>query len=142
MAIEPRYHTAEHLQSAAFEELFEGIIVDTRFKGKKVRCDYKVKLDIPLEEAAKKIENRVNQLITDDLPVTYETVTREQAEEMMVLRKVPHDMDPIRLVKIGDYDVTPCSGEHVKSTSEIGRFESRTIHQLDDDTIRITFMLF
>jgi Ser-tRNA(Ala) deacylase AlaX len=29
----------------------------------------------------------------------------------------------IRLVRIGDYDVCPCIGKHVRSTSQIGRFE-------------------
>ena len=27
------------------------------------------------------------------------------------------------LVRIGDYDVCPCIGKHVRSTSQIGRFE-------------------
>ena len=31
--------------------------------------------------------------------------------------------DTIRLVSIGDYDVCPCIGKHVRTTSQIGKFE-------------------
>jgi len=30
--------------------------------------------------------------------------------------------DTIRLVRIGDYDICPCIGKHVRSTSQIGKF--------------------
>ena len=40
------------------------------------------------------------------------------------LDRLPGDAgDTIRLVRIGDYDVCPCIGKHVRSTSQIGRFE-------------------
>ena len=38
--------------------------------------------------------------------------------------RLPDDASQtIRLVRIGDYDVCPCIGKHVRSTSQIGRFE-------------------
>ena len=38
--------------------------------------------------------------------------------------RLPQDAsDAIRLVRIGDYDVCPCIGRHVRSTAQIGRFE-------------------
>ena len=33
------------------------------------------------------------------------------------------DYETIRLVRIGDFDVCPCIGKHVRSTAQIGRFE-------------------
>ena len=40
------------------------------------------------------------------------------------LERLPDDAsETIRLVRIGDYDVCPCIGKHVRSTSQIGRFE-------------------
>ena len=40
------------------------------------------------------------------------------------LDRLPSDAsDTIRLVRIGDYDVCPCIGKHVRSTAQIGRFE-------------------
>ena len=30
--------------------------------------------------------------------------------------------ETLRLVRIGDYDVCPCIGKHVRSTAQIGKF--------------------
>jgi Ser-tRNA(Ala) deacylase AlaX len=66
----------------------------------------------------------MNRLIAADLPVTYETVDRDHIPEGVKLDRLPEDASElIRLVRIGDYDVCPCLGKHVRSTSQIGRFE-------------------
>lgn len=40
------------------------------------------------------------------------------------LDKLPEEATgKIQLVRIGDYDVCPCIGKHVRSTAQIGRFE-------------------
>ena len=78
----------------------------------------------------------MNELIEQDLPVTFEFVTRAELEGMVMeaeedspesriaLDRLPDDAsETIRLVRIGDYDVCPCIGKHVRSTSQIGRFE-------------------
>ena len=76
------------------------------------------------------------QLIEQDLPVTFEFMTRSELVRMVMeaepdspesrlsLDRLPEDAsETIRLVRIGDYDVCPCIGKHVRSTSQIGRFE-------------------
>ena len=66
----------------------------------------------------------MNELISEDMPVTYEFVSRDNIPEDVSLERLPSDAsDIIRLVHIGDYDVCPCIGKHVRSTSQIGRFE-------------------
>lgn len=66
----------------------------------------------------------MNALIEDDLPVTFEYVTQDSLPEGISLDRLPNDAsETIRLVRIGDYDVCPCIGKHVRSTSQIGRFE-------------------
>lgn len=66
----------------------------------------------------------MNALIEDDLPVTFEYVTQDSLPEGISLDRLPSDAsETIRLVRIGDYDVCPCIGKHVRSTSQIGRFE-------------------
>ena len=70
------------------------------------------------------------------MPVVYEYVTRAELEGMVMeapdgspdsrlsLERLPEDAsETIRLVRIGDYDVCPCIGKHVRSTSQIGHFE-------------------
>ena len=66
----------------------------------------------------------MNELINEDLPVTFEFVGRDEIASDVKLDRLPGDAsDTIRLVRIGDYDVCPCIGRHVRSTSQIGRFE-------------------
>ena len=78
----------------------------------------------PTRQEEKEIELRMNELIDEDLPVTFEFVTRDELPEEVSLDRLPDDAsETIRLVRIGDYDVCPCIGRHVRSTSQIGRFE-------------------
>ena len=66
----------------------------------------------------------MQQLIDDDLPVTFEFVSRDELPPEVSADRLPQDAsDTIRLVRIGHYDVCPCIGRHVRSTSQIGRFE-------------------
>ena len=65
----------------------------------------------------------MNELINDDLAVTYEFVTRDSIPIEVKLDKLPDDAsETIRLVRIGDYDICPCIGKHVRSTGQIGKF--------------------
>ena len=90
----------------------------------------------PDRKVERMIENQMNELIEQDLPVTFEFVTRAELEGIIMfadedspdsrisLERLPDDAsETIRLVRIGDYDVCPCIGKHVRSTSQIGRFE-------------------
>ena len=66
----------------------------------------------------------MNALIEEDLPVTFELVSRDELPEEVSTERLPEDApDTIRLVRIGDYDVCACNGKHVRSTAQIGRFE-------------------
>lgn len=78
----------------------------------------------PSRQEEKLIEQEMNRLISEDLPVTFEYVSRDELPEDISLERLPDDAsDTIRLVRIGDYDVCPCIGKHVRSTAQIGRFE-------------------
>ena len=66
----------------------------------------------------------MNELIEADRPVTFEFVSRQDLPDDISTERLPDDAsDTIRLVRIGDYDVCPCIGKHVRSTAQIGRFE-------------------
>ena len=65
----------------------------------------------------------MNEQIEADLPVTYELVNRYQLPDDVDADRLPADSsDVIRLVRIGNFDVCPCIGKHVRSTSQIGKF--------------------
>jgi Ser-tRNA(Ala) deacylase AlaX len=78
----------------------------------------------PDRKEEREIEQQMNELIDADLPVTFEFVDRYNIPEGVKLDRLPDDAsETIRLVRIGDFDVCPCIGKHVRSTSQIGRFE-------------------
>lgn len=120
----PPAHTAEHLLNQTMIRLFGcGRSYNAHVERKKSKMSFHLDQK-PDRKAEKEIERRMNELIEEDLPVTFEYVTRDNLPEGIQLDRLPEDAsDTIRLVRIGDYDVCPCIGKHVRSTSQIGRFE-------------------
>ena len=120
----PPAHTAEHLLNQTMIRLFGcGRSYNAHVERKKSKMSFHLDHK-PTRQEEKEIERRMNELIEENLPVTFEFVTRENIPEGVVLDRLPEDAsETIRLVRIGDYDVCPCIGKHVRSTSQIGRFE-------------------
>ena len=137
----PRQHSAEHILTGVFGMLFQWSIIDSRFKENKVRCDFRVKLDIPLEEAIKQVENKANEIIYENRPITFENASRNEATHLCTLHRIPENAENIRLVKIGNDIITPCIGEHISNTKEIGTLHIRTFNLTEPDVIRLTFAL-
>lgn len=87
------------------------------------RLDFDIDGDVPEKEA---IEEKLNALVAADYPVTTEWITDDEllanpglVKTMKV--KPPMGSGRVRLVRIGDIDLQPCGGTHVRSTAEIGR---------------------
>ncbi len=120
----PPAHTAEHLLNQTMIKMFGcERSSNAHIERKKSKISY-ILDHKPSRQEEKAIEKRMNELIEEDLPVTFEFVTRDNVPEGVSLDKLPDDAsDTLRLVRIGDYDVCPCIGKHVRSTSQIGRFE-------------------
>lgn len=119
----PPAHTAEHLLNQTMMRMFGC----ERSRNAHIECK-KSKISYILDhkpdrKEEKEIERRMNELIEEDLPVTYEFVDRDHIPEDVKLDRLPDDAsEMLRLVRIGDYDVCPCIGKHVRSTSQIGKF--------------------
>lgn len=120
----PPAHTAEHLLNRTMIELFGcGRSYNAHVERKKSKMSFYLDHK-PSRQEEKEIERRMNALIADDLPVTFEFVTRDSLPSDVTLDRLPSDAsETIRLVRIGHYDVCPCIGKHVRSTAQIGRFE-------------------
>ena len=120
----PPAHTAEHLLNQTMQRLFGcERSYNAHIERKKSKMSFHLdRKPTRLEEKA--IEREMQRLIDEDLPVTFEFVTRDDVPDGINTDRLPDDAsDTIRLVRIGDYDVCPCIGRHVRSTSQIGRFE-------------------
>lgn len=120
----PPAHTAEHLLNQTMIRMFGcGRSYNAHVERKKSKMSFRLERK-PSRQEEKEIERRMNELIDEDLSVTFEFATRDNLPEGVSTERLPDDAsNTIRLVRIGDYDVCPCIGKHVRSTSQIGRFE-------------------
>jgi len=120
----PPAHTAEHLLNQLMIRMFGcERSRNAHIERKKSKISY-ILDHRPDRKEEREIERRMNELIAEDMPVTFEFVTRDNIPEGVKLDRLPDDAsETIRLVRIGDFDVCPCIGKHVRSTSQIGRFE-------------------
>lgn len=134
-------HTAEHILNQTMVRMFGcPRSKNTHIERKKSKCDYLLE-QAPTEEQILEIENKVNEVISQNLPVTIETVSLDEAKNLADLSKLPEGTEgTIRLVKIGDYDVCACIGAHVNNTSEIGRFKILT-HNFENGVWRMRYKL-
>jgi len=132
----PPAHTAEHLLNQLMVRMFGcERSRNAHIERKKSKISYTLERK-PDRKVEKEIERQMNALIAEDMPVTFQFVTRAELDGIIMdaeegdipagvsLDRLPADAsDTIRLVRIGDYDVCPCIGKHVRSTGQIGRFE-------------------
>ena len=117
-------HTAEHLLNATMVKMFGcPRSRNAHIEKKKSKCDYLLDAE-PTAEQVAEIEARINEAIVQNLEVTIEYMSREEAGRIVDLSKLPSDASQtLRIVRIGEYDACACIGAHVKRTGEIGTFK-------------------
>jgi len=136
-----RMHTAEHLLTATMRRLYDSPRnLEMHLGEVKTKCDYEVGRPFGGDDA-RAIEAAVNTEIARDHCVSVMHITRAEAEARFDLWKVPSDAETIRVVSIGGIDATPCSGEHVARTGEIGRFVLKSSEMRSSTIVRIRFGL-
>ena len=120
----PPAHTAEHLLNQVMVRMFGcERSYNAHIERKKSKMSFYLDHK-PSRQEEKEIERQMLSRIEDDLPVTFEYCTLQTLPEGINRERLPEDVgDEIRLVRIGDFDVCPCIGKHVRSTAQIGRFE-------------------
>lgn len=138
---DPRMHSAEHILNQTMVRMFNrSRSFSAHIEKKKSKCDYHFDRNLT-EQEAKEIEDRVNEVIVSNLVVKEEFLEREEASRYFQLERLPEEVgDKIRIIKIGDYDACPCSGIHVKSTMEIGKFKFLS-SSFDNGVLRLRFKL-
>jgi len=137
----PRMHSAEHLLNGTMNKMFQkGRAFSAHIEKKKSKCDYHFDRNLTPGEI-QAIEEKVNSVISSDMNVIEDFLQRDAAEEEFNLKRLPDEAgDVIRIIRIGDYDVCPCSGTHVSTTKEIGGFKIIST-SFENDILRIRFKL-
>ncbi len=137
------YHTATHLLNAALKQV---IGKDAHQRGSNItvdrmrfdfNCDHKL-----TDEEKKQVEDLVNQWITEELPVTKQEMSKEDAiksgAECMFIEKYP---DIVTVYSIGTVSKELCGGPHVNNTKELGRFKIKKEESSSSGVRRIKAVL-
>ncbi|MFX1300219.1 MAG: alanyl-tRNA editing protein [Promethearchaeota archaeon] len=139
-----RMHTAQHIVSRIVFDQF-----GAQTAGNQIRAEYSHIDFAPATFQSSDlpgIENAVNDIISQNLPVLIEIIPREELERKMGpdrsdLTKLPSSVKQVRLVQIGAYDAYPCAGTHVQSTGELNGIRITKRKSKGKSTIRITYEL-
>ena len=134
-----RMHTALHLMCS---------IVPFGVTGGQIGLE-KSRLDFndPEKQINKEeLEEKINLLVNENHLVTSEIIESkildEKPELVRTMSVKPPQVDgKIRLIRIGDVDLQPCGGTHVKSTIEIGEIQIGKIENKGKMNRRVNLLL-
>lgn len=120
----PPMHTAEHILNQTMIRIFGcERSKSSHIERKKSKCDYTL-LKEPTEQQISEIEKQVNNVIHSNLAVSTSFIERTNISPDIDISKLPENAsEMLRIVKVGDYDICACIGQHVNNTSEIGTFK-------------------
>ena len=143
-----RMHTSQHLVSAVVNELYEADTVGNQIGQDKSRIDFK---PLKVNQAQlNEIEDIVNDYISKDLEVNISEEDRSNLENNPDIRSsmssglwkmLPKSVTRLRVITIGDIDVCPCAGTHVKSLGEIGKVSFTKRDNKGSEKQRLTYSL-
>jgi len=75
------------------------------------------------EEEIRKVEAIVNEQIRADLPVSFQTMTLEQARASGAIALFGDKYEEmVKVYSMGDFSKEVCGGPHVERTGVLGRF--------------------
>ena len=123
--ITKRYHTATHILNQALRNI---ISKDIRQKGSNItseRLRFDFNFDRKLtDEEIKAVENEVNKVISQKLPVTKESMPFEKAQKSGAQAEFGTKYPEVVFVySVGNYSKEICMGPHVENTNELGHFK-------------------
>ena len=120
-----KYHTLAHLLLATLQEIYgpdviqKGCNITTERIRFDFNCDHKL-----TDEEKKKVEDRVNEMIQTNTPVTWEEIPYEQAKKEGAHGTFENKYGSlVKVYTIGNLSKEICGGPHVENTGVLGHFK-------------------
>ena len=111
-------HTAQHLITATAVGLFGWETL--AFHLNEDRSDIVLDTPIPSKNELTALENEVNRQIRAAIDVGIESMERDElARSGARFRRLAPGDGALRMIRIGQVDLNPCGGTHVRNTSEL-----------------------
>ncbi len=137
-----RMHTAQHIISGVVYDLYGARTVGNQIYHDRSRIDF-----APIafsDEMLAEVQGKCNEIFSQGTPVEIATISRDVLERNVDAQRANLDLLPksireLRVVTIGDFDVCPCAGTHVRSLSEIGALRITKRDHKGKDRERVTY---
>ena len=120
-----KYHTATHLLLAALRKVLGDHVSQkgSNINAERSRFDFSHPQKMT-EEEIKKVEDLVNEKIKDNLSVTCEEISLEEAKKQGATGVFESKYgEKVKVYSIGDFSKEICGGPHIKKTGELGKFK-------------------
>ncbi len=138
-----RHHTAIHVVSSIAMREFGAMITGNQISQEYSRIDFNFK-DWN-NNISKLLQDRVNEELLKNHEVTVLSMKREEILNVEGALKVDPRLLPssemLRVVKIGEIDMQPDGGTHVKNTSEVGAIDIYKTENKGKNNKRMYFSL-
>jgi len=132
-------HTAQHMLSRALVEEAGAETVSSRLG--ETACTIDVRADparAPLDEPRlARAEDLVNAIVDDDVAIRAWFPTEDELRALP-LRRAPKVSEHVRVVAIGDFDVSPCGGTHCTHAAQVGLVRVTGLERYKG-LVRVTF---
>ena len=139
-----RMHTAQHIVSGVVYDFYGGRTVGNQIYHDRSRIDF-----APVtftDDMLADVEAKCNDILSKGTKVDIATIARDVLEQDVDAQRANLDLLPksvreLRVVTIGDFDVCPCAGTHVRSLDEVGRIRITKRDRKGKDRERVTYEL-
>ena len=119
-----KYHTLAHLLLATLQEIYGKDVIQKgcNITSERIRfdfnCDHKL-----TDEEKERIENRVNEMIKTNTPVTWKEMSYEDAKKEGAHGTFENKYgELVKVYTIGNLSKEICGGPHVENTGVLGHF--------------------
>lgn len=130
-----KLHTAAHLLCATLPYPINGCHISNSA----VRMDFVTSVSFDKDAITQHLNALVNlSYDVQSFMMDSEELKKNQSMIRTINSMPPLENNQVRIVKIGDIDVQPCGGTHVKNTAEIGQLEGLKTKKVSASSRRIS----